>query len=136
MKKSNLFLILLILQPWTALYAQTGKPVQDTSKCFGIKELQYIASSLVEGRACDTLLANANKKLANRDTLLNHKQFEIDLLNKKIFYKDNIILLKDEEIAEVKLNLKKEKRRHVLTKICWIATTTFLSGGLIYFIIH
>lgn len=120
----------------TALYAQPGKPNPDTVKCYGLTELQYIAATLVEARACDTLLDNANAKLANRDSLIAEKDFELSKLSGQILLKDKILAIKEEDIRQIELNLSKEKARHRWTKLGWGTTSVVLGGALVYFILR
>lgn len=108
------------------LSAQTGKPNQDTVKCYGVTELRYIATSLVEGRACDTLLSLANSKLQLKDTLIQEKDIEISNLNKINGFKDQIIGRKDAEIESLNKQVAKEIRKQKLLKYGWIATSTVL----------
>lgn len=115
---------------WTVSYAQTGKPAADTIKCYTLTELRYIASTIVQGRACDTVLANANAKLANRKAFIIEKEKEIAGLNRQLFLKDELITKKEEDIKAINLNLDKEKRRHKWTKFGWAATSVLL-GSLV-----
>ena len=126
MKNSSLYLILLLLLSWTVSFAQTGKPAADTIKCYGLTELRYIAGTIVAGRACDTLLQDANTKIANRESLIKEKEVEIFSLNKQISLKDQLILKKEEDVKAINLNLDKEKRNHKWTKYGWGATTVLL----------
>ncbi len=126
---------MLLLQSWIALYAQTGKQNPDTVRCYGLTELQYIAATLVEARACDTLLAESYIKLANRDTLIYEKQTEIDNLVQIIQFKDKIIILKEDEIMQLTEDLRKESRKLKWTKIGWVATTLLGSGFIIYLLL-
>lgn len=136
MKKSSLYLILLLLVTWTVSFAQTGKPAADTVKCYGITELRYIASTIVEGRACDTALANANAKIANRQALIREKDVEIANLDLQLSLKDQIILKRDEEIKAVNLKLDKEKKRHKWTKFGWAATSVLLGSLAFVVAVH
>ena len=83
--------------PLTQLYAQDGKQGQDTIRCYGITELRYIANTVVELHACDTLLSISKAKLANRDSFIVEKNIEIISLGKQLTQKDNIITSKDKE---------------------------------------
>lgn len=119
-----------------SLFAQPGKPNPDTVRCYSLTELRYIAATLVEARACDTLLSNAKVKLANRDSLISEKNFEINKLSGQIVLKDGIIEVKEEEIKQINLNLSKEKIRHKWTKLGWGTTAVVLGSALIYFILN
>lgn len=118
------------------LFAQPGKQSPDTVKCYNLKELQYIAVTLIEARACDTLLANANVKLANRDSLISEKAFEITKLSNQLTLKDKIIAIKEDELKKAQDDLVTEKTKHGWTKLGWGASCIALGGALIYFIIH
>lgn len=119
-----------------ALYAQTGKPSPDTVRCYGLTELQYIAATMVEARACDTLLSVANAKLANRDTLIKEKNYEISQLSGQLVLKDKIIEVKDEEIKQVNLHLEKAQRQKRWLKFGWGSSAVVLGGALTYFILN
>jgi hypothetical protein len=117
-------------------YAQLGKQNLDTVRCYSLTELQYIAVTLVEARACDTLLDNANSKLSNRDSLISEKTFEISKLSGQIILKDKIIAVKEEELKKAQDDLITEKDKHKWTKLGWGATSVVLGSALIYFILH
>jgi hypothetical protein len=134
--RSSLFTALIVLMSWTASSAQTGKPNPDTVKCYGVKELQYIAATLVEARACDTLLSTANAKLANRDTLIKEKDYEISQLNGQLVLKDKIIEVKEQEIKEINLHLEAAERHKKWLKFGWGSTSVILGGALVYFILN
>lgn len=108
----------------TQSYAQDGKPGQDTTRCYGITELRYIANTVVELQTCDTLLSVANTKLVNRDSLIKEKGVEISMLNKQLVLKDNIITEKDKEIKDLKDDVEKLGNHKRWLKAGWIATST------------
>jgi len=125
--------ILLILQNWTASYAQSSS---DTSKCYGVTNLRKIALKLTQGQECDTLLKLADSVIVNRN-------ITIDLLNDNIqgykmesSLKESIISRKQQEIDTINLQLKKTKQQLWLTKAGWLLTTLGLSATTVYFIIH
>ena len=120
----------------TVSYAQHGKPSQDTIKSYGVTELRYIATGLVEGKTCDTLLSIANSKLKLKDTIINEKDIEIDNLNNISFLKDQIIDEKDLQITIVNSRLATEIKKHKWTKYGWLITSVFLGGVIIYTTIH
>ena len=114
------------------LYAQHGKQNPDTVRCYGLTELRYIASTLVEAKACDTLLSIADVKLANRDSVIAEKAYQITQLQKQLSLKDQIIELKDQEIMKLSTALEKSERRRKWLKLGWVSTTVLLGGTLIY----
>lgn len=122
--------------------AQTGKQnpdivkVKDTIKrCYTIEELQFIAASLVEGRACDTLLALEKLKLQNRDSLVTEKNFEISQKDQEISALNQIVHLKEERIKEVELHLEKVENKNKWLKIGWGSTAAILIGGFTYYLL-
>ena len=133
MKKSRLFILLLLLISWTASYAQTGKPSSDTIKCYGLTELQHIAASLVSGRGCDTLLSNANVKLANRDSLITEKNYEITRDTISLRLKDGIIAIRDTTITGLKGDVTKLKRQKKWLKFGWASSIVAILGTGTYF---
>lgn len=120
----------------THLSAQTGKPNQDTIKCYGITELKYIAISLMEGRTCDTLLSLVNTKVKLKDSIISEKAIEINNLNKVSSFKDIIIEKKEAEIADLNKQIAKEIRKQKLLKCGWIATSTILGAIIIILAVH
>lgn len=120
----------------TVSYAQTGKPIQDTVKCYGITELRYIASTMIEAKSCDTLLSISKQKLINRDNIIKEKDAEIFRLNKEILIKDNAIAAEAKLIKEINLNLKSEKIKRKWTNYGWIATSVFLGSVIVYVAVH
>lgn len=113
-------------------YAQIGKLHQDTVKCYGLTELRYIATTMVEGKTCDTLLSIAKQKLATRDTLVQEKDVEIFKLNKEIRIKDSALAKNANTIQEINLNLDTQKTKNKWLKYGWIVSTIFLSGIILY----
>ena len=118
----------------TVSSAQAGKQSQDSTKCYTYQELQYISASLTELHACDSLLSIRTARLANRDSLVTEKAFEITKLEDQHELKDKIIVLKDEKIQEVNGLLEKEVTRHKWTKLGWASTTVALGGTILYLI--
>lgn len=116
-------------------YAQTGKLNQDTVKCYGFTELRYIAATLVEARACDTLLDISKAKLANRDSLNKEKDYQLSKIQTASDLKDALLKMKDDDNKQLTKDLKKEKRRHKFTKLGWASSVVVLGAGLVYFII-
>ena len=112
--------------------AQTGKQPQDTVKCYGLTELRYIATTMVEGKTCDTLLSIAKQKLANRDSLVQEKGYEISKLNREIRIKDSALAASANTIREINLNLESEKTKKKWLKYGWLATSVFLGGVIVY----
>lgn len=121
---------------WIQSYAQLGKPSPDTVRCYGLTELQHIAATMVEARTCDTLLSVANAKLANRDTLIKEKNYEISQLSGQLVLKDKIIEVKDAEIKQINLHLEKAERQKRWLKFGWGSSAIILGGALVYFILN
>jgi hypothetical protein len=136
MKKLNLFIVMLLLLSWTVSYAQTGKPKQDTIKCYGITELRHIASTIIQARSCDTLLANTKSMLANRDSLIILKDSEISNQHLQLVFKDKIIDVKEQQIIQLDKALAKSKLRSKLLNFGWGSASVVLTGFLVYFVIH
>lgn len=127
---------MLLLISLTASYAQTGKPTPDTIKCYGITELRYIAATIVEARACDTLLTNTKNMLANRESMIVEKDLEISKQSSQLLLKDKIIDIKDQEISNLNESLLKANRHKKLLTLGWGSTSVVLTGFLIYFAIR
>jgi hypothetical protein len=118
------------------LSAQTGNTNPDTVRCYGLTELRYIAASLVEGRACDTLLAVANAKLENRDSLIKEKNREINMLNTESDIKDRIIKGKEEDITKLNEKLSTANTQKHWLKIGWLSSTVAFAVLTGYLLLH
>lgn len=129
----TLSLILCVINQLS--YGQIGKPNQDTVKCYGFTELRYIAATLVEARACDTLLAISKAKLANRDFLVKEKDYQLSKVQTAADLKDALLKMKDDDNIKLTKDLKKEKLRHKFTKFGWASSVVVLSAAVVYFII-
>lgn len=121
---------------WNQSFAQTGKPNQDTSKCFGYTELRYIAASLVEGRTCDTLLGIAKTKLVNRDSTIKELNIQKSKLQSQSDLKDALLKMKDDDNELLAKDLKRAKLNLKLTKFGWVTTAVLLSATTTYFAIR
>jgi hypothetical protein len=86
--------------------------------------------------ACDTLLQNANAKLANRDSLISKKDTIISYQVTQLHLKDKILEVKEAEIKDLDLKLKREIRRKKWLKFGWGSTSVILGGALVYFLIN
>ena len=118
------------------LSAQPGKPNPDTVRCYGLTELQYIAASLVEGRACDTLLQIANEKLVNRDSMVKEKEYQISKLMHQHELKDKLILEKDKSILDLNDKLGGANLQKKWLKFGWGATSVVLGGVILYLVVQ
>lgn len=87
-------------------------------------------------RKCDTLLAIGKAKLANRDSLVEEQQYSINQLSQQFVLSQKLVILRDQQIKDINLHLKKETRKLKFTKFAWGATTVVLGGALVYFIIN
>ena len=121
---------------WNQSSAQTGKPNQDTSKCFGYTELRYIAASLVEGRTCDTLLGISKAKLVNRDSTIKELNTQKSKLQVQSDLKDALLKMKDDDNKLLAKDLKTAKSNLKWTKFGWAATAVLLSATATYFAIR
>ena len=117
-------------------YGQTGKPNQDTSKCFGYTELRYIAASLIEGRTCDTLLGIAKAKLVNRDSTIKELNLQNSKLQAQSDLKDALLKMKDDDLKVALNNLADKERKLKWTKFGWFGTAVLLSATATYFAIR
>jgi hypothetical protein len=133
MKKSNLFLTAVTLILWITSSAQTGKPNPDTTRCYGITELQQISAGLVAGRTCDTLLTNCDNKLANEKALSLEKDFEIAKLNSLDDTNKSLITEREKTIESKNSEIKSKSRIIKWLKFGWGASVAVLTGVTTYF---
>lgn len=122
---------MLLLINWTVSFAQSGRPGQDTVKCYGFTELRYIAASLIELDACDTLLSTTKKMVANRDSMIVEKDVEISGLSGQLLLKEKIIADKDKDINDLNLKLDNANNANKWLKIGWGATAAVLVLSII-----
>lgn len=113
-------------------YAQIGKVNQDTIKCYGITELKFIALSLVEGRACDTLLITANEKINLKDTVIQEKNYQLKKKSDEILVFNKLVERKDSTITTLNSKYDKEVNHHKWTKYGWAGTSFILIVTIIY----
>lgn len=99
-------------------------------------ELKYIATGLVEGKTCDTLLSLAKLKLNFKDSIISEKDLEIANLNEISVYKDDIINVKESEIQVLNQMLTHEVKKHKWTKYGWAATATILGTIILLLSLH
>lgn len=131
MKQLSLYMVMLLLLNWTVSYAQTGRPKQDTIRCYGITELRHIASTIIQARSCDTLLANTKSMLSNRDSLIKEKDLEISKQSIQLLLKDKINEVKEQHIMDLTLSLDKAEKHKKLLTIGWGSTTLVLTGFIV-----
>jgi hypothetical protein len=131
-KKSSLSLTLLILLSWTVSSAQTGVPISDTIRCYGIRELQYIAATIRYANACDTLLANSKLETANREQKLAEKDIEISKLNSAGDVLEGIITVKDGDIKKLSDDNTKLERHKKWLKLGWLTSSGLFTGFILY----
>lgn len=136
MKQLSLYMVMLLLLNWTVSFAQTGKSKQDTIRCYGITELRHIASTIIQGRTCDTLLSNTKAMLSNRDSLIKEKDLEISKQSIQLLLKDKILEVKEQHILELNKALERSERHKKLLTIGWGSTSVVLTGFLIYFAVR
>jgi alkylhydroperoxidase family enzyme len=85
--------------------------------------------------SCDTLLSNANLKIANRDKHIQEKIFQVKNLQDQIAYKDTLIVNREKKIGELGSEIIELNEHKKMLKLAWASTTALLSGILISFIL-
>lgn len=127
-------LILLILSLENPGKAQTiTKP--DTVKCYNQTELRRIASVFLHDQEMTRLLDITNRQLKIKLEIIDNQDTQIKILNKLKSDQEVIITSVKDQRDSAEKAYKKERRRHKLTKIAWIATTGALVISFI-FILH
>lgn len=84
------------------------------------------------GKACDTLLLNANQKLINRDSLISQKVFEIKKLSAIVNANNQLIELKSDEIKDLQGTLDKKINIIKWLKYGWGSSVVIISGLFTY----
>lgn len=84
------------------------------------------------GKACDTLLLNANQKLINRDSLISQKAFEIKKLSAIVNANNQLIELKSDEIKDLQGTLDKKVNIIKWLKYGWGSSVVIISGLFTY----
>jgi len=123
-------LSLLILSSLTQSSAQVGVLTSNPPKvnCYDSTESVYIATSLIKGNTCDTMLTTANKKLANRDSIIVEKDTQIEsyILGNDI--QRQIIQTREDTIDEKNSDIRKKTKIIKWLKGGWIASVAILVG--------
>ena len=133
MKELSLSFLLLILTSWIPLFAQGGNPVNsDTVKCYGIKELQNIAAVTEYANTCDTILTGLRLRLKNKDQRIEEKILQVGNLQEQIFYRDTLIINRENKIGELDGEIIKLTKHKKLLKLAWVSTTAFFSGIILF----
>lgn len=120
----------------TVSYAQNQKENTDTIKCYGVTELREIASVFIELDACDTLLSNAKNMLANRDSLIDEKDIEINSQALQLTLKEKIIADNNSQIDNLTKQLNAVKKHRKLLGIGWGSTSLVFVGMIFYLAIR
>lgn len=127
--------MMLISMNLTALYAQTSKDSIkfEPTKSYNKDELKKIAEKVVQANECDSLYKLSQKQLEEKDTIISTQN---ELLNVKDSIISNqqginqanisIIQGKDQEIADLRLNIKKLNRKKK-----WMIGTFTVTGGIL-----
>lgn len=129
MNKRNLHLLLLLIS-WTASSGQTQdllRAPKDTSCSYTTSELRVIASKLISGSECDTLLKVANVTVATQKKAIQSMQLTINQQDSRFI---EASLLADKLEAERDIaqeETKIVKRKLLWTKVGWAATGVILT---------
>ena len=99
---------MLILVSWTALSAQPGNQIPDTTRTYGLSELRMIALTSIRLEACDSLLKLSDKKLSMKDSLLDLSFREKNKIQEQLTSTRQIVSLKNEKIAELESSVRKK----------------------------
>jgi len=82
--------------------------------------------------SCDTLLSNANLKIANRDKRIEEKIFQVKNLQDQVAYRDTLIVNREKKIGELGSEITKLTKHKKILKLAWASTTALLSGILLF----
>ena len=93
----------------TQLYAQSSS---DTIRSYNKTDLLKIATKLIEGQACDTILTIAEIEILNRDSIIRNDSSRFAKCEQINKTKENLILDKDNQIKS--LSLENKKNKHLL----------------------
>jgi len=107
--------------------------VSDTVKCYGVKQLQKIATKLVAGQECDTLLKISNEQVINRDSTITLKDIQAKGYIAESMLKESIISHHEIAISNLTADLKKTNRKLKWTKFGWVTTSLLMTVAVSYF---
>ena len=104
----------------------------DTCRYFNAAELRKIADKVTKAQELDTLykISKLDILKANSEIILKDKY--LTKVEKESSIKDGMITSLTTDNKQLVKDLKKSKRRHKITKICWAGTTVALTGLYIY----
>lgn len=122
-------LLLLILSNWTVSYGQTGS--KDTVICYTVEEARIIATKLIGANECDTLLSLSEAEVDVLEEVIAKKDSVIENDSKQLENFNSMLVIKDSEIVDLKLTIKKDTRRKKWLKVGWISTSAILTGLLV-----
>jgi hypothetical protein len=86
--------------------------------------------------ACDTLLANANNMLINRNIMIQEKDTVISAQSLQLALKEKIISDNHNQIANLTKELNSVKKHRKLLGIGWGSSSLVLVGMLFYLAIR
>ena len=112
----------------TQSYAQVGVQTSKPVNCYDSTESVYIATSLIKGNTCDTMLTTANKKLANRDSIIVEKNTQIESYTLSSDIQTQIISKREETIDEKNSEIHKLGKVIKWLKIGWVSSVAILVG--------
>jgi len=122
------YTVLILLLTWIQSFGQVSKVNTDTSRCYGVRELQEIAARLNDADECEERLVIAEEKIKVKEETILLKNKEIQLKDEEIHLGNAIIVKKDDQIQLLTKDLNKEKKRHKFTKLGWATTSIVLSA--------
>ena len=98
--------------------------------------MRGIATKLVKGEECDTLLDLCDLEVSNLESQVEAQDSMVTNLKSIVLKKDQIIDGKELEIVGLRDVLKVRDNKLKWTKFKWAGTTVVLGAGLLYFIVN
>lgn len=109
---------------------------KDSTITYNQEELRAIASKLVAGSECDTLLKICDKLGQYKDSVITAQDTIIAKQEVQLGLATGVINTQDSDIQKLKSDLAYTKGKIKWIKIGWVATSAILFSTLIYVIAH
>jgi hypothetical protein len=110
--------------------------IGDTIKCYNAEELRHIATALISGKQCREEYQLSLVEISILNNIIDKQTIVIENCDSIIKDQKQLILNRENQIDDLKGQVKKEKRKHTWTKVKYAITSTLLAAGMIYFILQ
>lgn len=100
--------------------------LKDSIKCYSKEELLLIGTRLIRANECDTLLKLSEQDRLYANQIIDHQDSIIASKDTQLVAFDNIVLLKNADIASLQEELFHDSRKAKWLKLGWLGTSGVL----------